>query len=130
MTMKTEHKYAQVLRWIADGEDVQFHYEVSGWTTESCVAILEAVAAQTYPANLFRLKPRTITVNGREIVAGETVEPSFGTKYYAADPYSTVFFSDDKWSGWPEHHEWLRRGLVHLTKGNAIAHAKAMLGID
>ena len=21
--MKTEHKYAQVLRWIADGEDVQ-----------------------------------------------------------------------------------------------------------
>jgi hypothetical protein len=129
--MKTEHKYAQVLRWIADGDEVQIRQLVgSTYTSASADRVLVEVIDRQLTPECFRLKPRTITVNGREIVAGETVEPSFGTKYYAADPYSTVFFSDDKWSGWPEHHEWLRRGLVHLTKENAIAHAKAMLGID
>lgn len=142
--MKTEHKYAQVLRWIADGEDVQARLpgsEVSG-EFESLIGNFNAwnysddwkqcLLSGDFGGHEweFRLKPRTITVNGREIVAGETIEPAFGTRYYAADPYSMDFHSDDKWAGWPQHHEWLRRGLVHLTKENAIAHAKAMLGID
>lgn len=130
--MKTEHKYAQVLRWIADKERVEIRWgkDPRWMDLGSRNEIVFDEIMREEGDYEFRLKPRTITVNGREIVAGETVEPSFGTKYYAADPYSTVFFSDDKWSGWPEHHEWLRRGLVHLTKENAIAHAKAMLGID
>lgn len=73
--MKTEHKYAQVLRWIADGESVEARR--TGFNKEQpwadfphdfderlvCIALLGDDQWE------FRLKPRTITVNGREIVA-------------------------------------------------------------
>lgn len=77
----------------------------------------------------FRLKPRTITVNGREVQAGETVEPAGGTKVFIANPAQNEFHIAIHW--WMEScfARWLERGLVHLTKEAAIAHARAMLNI-
>lgn len=142
--MKTEHKYAQVLRWIADGEDVQARLpgsEVSG-EFESLIGNFNAwnysddwkqcLLSGDFGGHEweFRLKPRTITVNGREIVAGETAAPELRSTYWSP------WFSKDelvcvvRWSDDGVDKNFLKRGLVHLTKENAIAHAKAMLGID
>ena len=141
--MKTEHKYAQVLRWIADGEDVQARLpgsEVSG-EFESLIGNFNAwnysddwkqcLLSGDFGGHEweFRLKPRTITVNGREIVAGMDVEPS--QFYWVVDiTNEDPMCVEGTWGGSEREYIWLRRGLVHLTKENAIAHAKAMLGID
>lgn len=131
--MKTEHKYAQVLRWIADGESIQVK------TNRGVLFVdLDESQVQGTLRNIgggacvepedFRLKPRTITVNGREIVAGE-VETPHG-KYFTADPMQYDYFMEYTWTDQDCDSRFLERGLVHLTKENAIAHAKAMLGID
>lgn len=129
--MKTEHKYAQVLRWIADGKKVEGR--TAGSMNEWCDVFywndtaLSATVRGAWDYE-FRLKPRTITVNGREIVAGESEVPKGG--YFTANPMSDAFYSATNWRDDYIDRRMLERGLVHLTKENAIAHAKAMLGID
>lgn len=78
----------------------------------------------------FRLKPRTITVNGREIVEGETVQPEHGKTYYMPITHTEEMYGWETWKSQDWHICVFQRGLVHLTKENAIAHAKAMLGIE
>lgn len=122
--MKQEHKYAQVLRWIADGEKIQVN--VNGWTTLSKEGALRHILTGTH--NEFRLAPRTIIVNGVEVPAPEVVKPQRGTKYYVStvERENTYYLE----AIWDEHcldRFWLNRGLVYLNKEDAIARAKAML---
>lgn len=133
MTTKTEHKYAQVFRWIADGGHVECRahpkHEWEDWPKDFCskqiVNVVSGIGAFE-----FRLKPRTITVNGREINAPEIDRPKDGVVYWIPSMFTEYFATGNHWNGSINELLWLRRGLVHLTKENAIAHAKAMLGID
>ena len=75
----------------------------------------------------FRLKPRTITVNGREVQAGEE-KPPIG-EFFFVDIESSDCFGSTVWVGKRLDRLRLERGLVHLTKEAAIAHARAMLNI-
>ena len=63
----TQHPHADILRAIADGEPIQ-RYLVSGvWETttgdHAMRAILEGISAT------IRVKPRTLSINGREFEA-------------------------------------------------------------
>lgn len=126
--MKTEHKYAQVLRWIADGETFQCVTTEGYLDCDSGFVIRLIASGNSAPPDKFRLKPRTITVNGREIVAGEDSPPT--GEFFFTDIESVDCFGSTVWGGTRLDKLRLERGLVHLTKENAIAHAKAMLGID
>lgn len=128
--MKTEHKYAQALRWIADGEKVEARYKdkrfgcfPSDFDNSYVGRMLEGDDGWE-----FSLKPRTITVNGREVQAGETVAPE--AEFFFVDLHSTDLWGKTFWCGTPRDKLKLERGLVHLTPEAAIAHAKAMLNID
>ena len=78
----------------------------------------------------FRMEPRTITVNGFEIAAPERGSPHLNQYYYYPTPAQEYFISQLKWVSDGMDLIRLKRGLVHLTKENAIAHARAMLGIE
>ncbi|MPS99500.1 MAG: hypothetical protein E2581_13505 [Pseudomonas sp.] len=72
--MKKEHPHAQVLRWIADGETVDFrclrddiNWTTISWSSASWLGSL--VAGDAYHGYEFRIKPKTITVGDREIEA-------------------------------------------------------------
>lgn len=133
--MKTEHKYAQVLRWIADGESVEWRFDNSEWeplmnaniTTHTLGLFLKDQWDGGYE---FRLKPRTVTVNGREIAAGAKKPPRSKTTCYLPQLYLDGLVSSFTWSGSISNISAMKKGLVHLDRENAIAHAKAMLGID
>ena len=59
------HKYAHVLRWIADEESVQVN--IAGWTTCSLEGVLRHILNGS---NLqFRLEPKTVRVGDRQIEA-------------------------------------------------------------
>ena len=75
--------------------------------------------------------PKTRIINGFEVPAPEIKEPEFGTKYYLASTLNEYFFAEYcTWDGERFEACWLERGLIFLNKEDAIANAKAMLGID
>ncbi|MDH2234662.1 hypothetical protein N5K37_32650, partial [Delftia tsuruhatensis] len=72
--MKKEHPHAQVLRWIADGEDVQARMSDGSETWWSFPGKYSHASERKVllgePSELeFRIKPKTITVGDREIEA-------------------------------------------------------------
>jgi hypothetical protein len=126
-----EHPHAWVLRAIADGEPVS-EFEVyragftHGWSCASnwTLWIIEPKGWE------FRRKQKTIKVNGFD-VPEPVREPLKDTvNYCIPDPKMEDLFEYRTWTGHRLDMVWLSRGLIHLTKENAIAHAKAMLGID
>lgn len=130
--MKTEHKYAQALRWIADGEKVQARYKdkrfgsfPSDFDSAYVGRMLEGDDGWE-----FSLKPRTITVNGREVPEPVREPLSIGSKYFVPCVDTEELYLSGSWSGYDVSFRRLKYGLVHLTKEAAIAHAKAMLNID
>ncbi len=72
----------------------------------------------------YRLKPRTININGFEVPEPLRHEPSDGTDYYVLD-MSEV--SEMKWTSGVSEYEWLKAGLIHLTREAAEKHLEALL---
>lgn len=132
-TAPSGHPKAHLLRAIADGVSVQF-LETDGdrWTDKTPDQILVLVASG-YRDRLFRLKPKTITINGHEVPEPLRVAPVAGTTFYV--PRLDVWPASDALSPfytytWDAHVADVRRleaGLVHLTSEAAEAHARALL---
>ena len=78
----------------------------------------------------YRIKPRTITVNGFEVPEPIRAKPSVGDEYFLASPSDVGMHYCTLWSDDEYENCRLSRGLCHATQEAAIAHAKAMLGID
>lgn len=77
----------------------------------------------------FRRKQKTIKVNGVDVPEPLKEMPAYGTPYFV--PY---LFDDDlqeRITCWNDEYDkrCFERGLMHLSRENAIAHAKAILGI-
>lgn len=77
------HRYAEALRWIADGKDVQFsHPDIHGWQD---LTRLSQPALSSFFAGEggweFRLKPRTVKIGSREVEA-PVLEPVEGQEVY------------------------------------------------
>ena len=64
-----ENKYAQVLRWIADGENVQFQDGIGAWHHQSWEETIAEISVSKYEPERYRIEPRTMTIAGREIEA-------------------------------------------------------------
>ena len=81
---------------------------------------------------LFSLTPviKTIVVNGFEVPAPMERPPEKGANYYAASIMGEEYFELLSWFGDSIDMRALGRGLAHTTKAAAVAHTKAMLGID
>jgi hypothetical protein len=128
-----EHPHAWVLRAIADGEPISdFECVNRSWKGEEWEPATEYSGWVFYPDGWqVRRKQKTIKVNGFDV-------PEPVSKADDQNAFGTVF--------WPDltcEHLWncamplnteaklaVQRGIAHITQTHAIAHAKAMLGID
>ncbi|WP_126313258.1 hypothetical protein [Delftia acidovorans] len=97
--MKKEHPHAQVLRWIADGETVQFlwarsddsiWHELKKNATGSSVAISLLDGDGEYQ---FRIKPKTIRIGDREIEAPVMSGPGY---FITEAGFELQFFADSR----------------------------------
>ena len=81
---------------------------------------------------LFSMTPviLTISVNGFEVPAPITCPPEMEAGYYVADIMDKEYYRLWVWCDDFIDKLALERGLAHPTKEAAVAHAKAMLGID
>lgn len=121
------------IRWHETELNVEEQYKLVGYTsTGEMLAWREdgrfaGRAVETYK-DIIGMYPRTCTINGFEVPAPEEVAPK--GKYYIANTLLYRLFVSSEWRNTSCDQLRLERGLVFLSKEDAVATAKAMLGID
>ncbi len=123
--------YAEILRWIADGEEIIAIYNVGGYIEFfDCdnAAVLENIAlGRALHPSKFRIKPKTVTVNGVVVPKGETEAPKIGATYYVPHFFCAQIVLELEWLDLHVDKNALSHGVVYLNKEDAIARSKAML---
>lgn len=79
---------------------------------------------------MFRLAQEMITVGGVSFPKPESVEPEAGTMYYIAYLDNLSPYLNYVWRDTIIDRRRLKTGVVHLSKENAIAHAKALIKLS
>lgn len=110
-------KYAEIAQYDAEPWEHFEYYAAVGWV--ECSPLMSFNETVEY-----RLKPRTININGFEVPEPLRHEPSDGTDYYVID-MSEV--SEMKWTSDVSEHQWLKAGIIHLTREAAEKHLEALL---
>lgn len=83
--------------------------------------------------NKYRVKPeepKTTKVNGFDVPEPTREAPAVGAYYYVGYTTDPCWCCKYTWDGCAFDYFVLHRGAVHNTEEAAVAHAKAMLGID
>jgi hypothetical protein len=78
----------------------------------------------------YRRKPQVISVNGFKVPAPMRTAPPMGSEYWVANTSEENFADACTWGADRMDKLWFARGIAHLTEEAAVAHAKAMCGID
>lgn len=81
-------------------------------------------------ADEFKPIAKTIKVNGFDVPAPMSENIKGGDRYFFPAPAIERYFQHTYWDGGDFDKLNLARGTIHKTQDAAIAHAKAMLGID
>jgi hypothetical protein len=122
-----EHKHAAILRAIADGKDVQAR--LSGcktWTNADPVE-LATCNPLANPFYEWRIKPKTININGHEVPAPMREAPARGDHYFSPNIVGEPVTFVSMWTSHSVDCDRLYKGLCHATQEAAEAHAKALL---
>lgn len=125
MSVKTPHPHAAIIQAWADGESIEYLSSLGEW-----VPLNKVYAPSFSPDTNYRIKKKTMMVNGFEVQAGETEKLKKRTEYYLPELRTSELSSVYSWEEDSFDLLYLSRGIIHLTKESSIAHAKAMLGID
>ena len=124
--------FSEFLQLIQSGKSPD-NYEFS-WGTKSVwynVSRFDGTLDEFHVRDLlFREKQKYINVNGFKVPAPETVAPDISTKYYLPISSHELYHEELYYHNDLFDARILQRGMLHLTKENAVKHAKAMIGID
>lgn len=123
--MKQEHMYAQALRWIADGEVIEYSYRASPdvWTllearpTAPCAVIIFGGGGYS-----FRIKKKTVKIGEREVEAPLGKSESHAGFYYFVDPINETVGSS-------QHRREAFSAPVFSTEEAALAFHRAILNL-
>lgn len=131
MNTPTPHPYAHILRAIAEGTTIQIRRiaDEDSWFDLPSNDVLSMIADGTYKQQGLRVKP--LIINGHHVTEPERKPPPHGAAYWLADIVSSDLsdMSEFTWQGNAVDHQWLDRGLIHLTKEAALIHAKALISL-
>lgn len=130
----TPHKHAEVLRQIADGVPLS-EFEVRGAEHPQSTWMTLVFADFHVRPDFWevRRKPQHIMVNGFKVPKPLTEKDTdnIPSGHYL---YAPVLTREELYDQGANNSIWsdraLRRGILHANFHAAIAHAKAMLGID
>ncbi len=121
---KQEHPYAEILRAIADGEDIQ--YQDGEWFDVSHTDTLCFIHTETLQPKEMRVKPQTIGINDIDVPIPVRNAPIKGSTYYVpsfrAERVEQLLWWNDEID-----KMYLQRGFVHDTAEAAKCHALALM---
>ena len=75
----------------------------------------------------YRRKPRTININGHEVPEPVREPLKRFRQYYTVDTWNDKIVDEYSWTNDEADQRLLKRGIIHLTREAAEAHAKALL---
>lgn len=120
---KKKHIWDKEIRALLDGERV----ECSGNYGDAWFTLTLKDIGLFVEGNIFRIKPRTMTINGMEFPEPMREAPEEGTECYLVDAAFRIGADRFRWAGTTTDLNWLKRGLIQATEEGAIAQAKAMV---
>lgn len=124
------NSYKEVFQALADGKEIEVKVLIGDaaqvWQTVTAFKVCELISTE-FDVARFRIKPETVTINGRKVPKPETEAPKIGKIYYCASVFYEGGYDVSRWDGDTADERLLQRGLVHLTKEAAIAHAEALI---
>ena len=77
--------------------------------------------------DLFMAPPPMRSINGHEYPEPVREPLEGGQEYWIAAPSDDILFMRSSWDDTEMEFVWLKRGLVHLTREAAEAHARAII---
>lgn len=128
--MKTPHKYADILRWIADGETIQYrNHSKDKWETMRYNEDLlnDIASGGAWDPEDYRIDPKVVLVNGIEVPEPCRVALERNTAYFVPSVSNRIGYISHIWGGDPADKRFLGLGLVHTSIEAAVQHAKAMV---
>lgn len=78
----------------------------------------------------YRAVQPTIKINGFDVPKPMERAPEMNSEYFLPSLGSTGYYCKRIWTSDAQDKIYLNGGVVHNNKAAAIAHAKAMLGLD
>lgn len=123
-----KHPYADILIAIANNETVQISYDYGKtWPVTKVEHILSRIADDDRTVQ-FRIKPKTILINGHEVPEPLKVKPIYMTTVYLPIPHDPDFYDSYSYDDDSVFcKRMLNQGLFHSTKEAAIKHAEALI---
>ena len=119
----------EALQAIMNGKDVEVkfgeHYEW-GNVLPNRMLLEELID----PEHQFRLSQEMITIGDVSFPKPESKAPEIGVRYFMTYLSARTFFAHHYWDGGEIDQGFLKAGLVHLSRENAIAHAKALIKLS
>jgi hypothetical protein len=118
-------KNIEILRAWANGEVVQMLID-DEWQDHNHHSYRTSTPA-FHDAHTFRIKPKTININGYEVPEPCREPLNYGERYWCVCLDFGSFVLEHEWDGVAVDLELLEKGLIHKTKEAGTAHAKALL---
>jgi hypothetical protein len=119
-----KHPYAEILVSIANGEVVQFRSHADGWGDIDIEDVLVEIAHARFTPCRYRVKPRTININGIEVPEPVREPLEEGTRYWTCGAGVVVAYT---WVSDASDKGLLANGWIHLTKEAAETHHRALI---
>lgn len=123
----------EALQAIADGKKLECKwFDESKWITFNPLQITTSIRSIFKRHCVFRLAQEMITIGDVSFPKPESEPLKNGTEYWVAEPSYKHYTSHDanNWADDDLDKNYLRRSLVHLSRENAIAHAKALIKLS
>lgn len=123
------HKHAaHMAAYAKDAAETDKPWERWEWTVKNCAWATLTEHPTWDTDSQYRRKPRTVHIGAFEVPAPLRAHPVKDTAYYVPclTDRNTLWACNEWWDDSVDR-EYLRRGLVHLTKEAAEEHARALL---
>lgn len=128
MSENKQHPYAEILRAIADGEQIQTKLE-GEWIDRSYPMALQDISLNRVDQGSIRIKPKTIRIGEYDVPEPLRVAPEIRATYYVPSFYNHTNFSEYHWVNDGNDRSWLKNGMCHSTKAAAQLHSKALISL-
>lgn len=118
-----------VVKALKEGKKIEVKIGKDGEWEEIDVFRMN-INSQLMPENLFRLAQEMITIGDVSFPKPEIQTPEIGTKYYTPILCTIQPFDYHTWEDTQIDYKYFKMNLIHLSKENAIAHAKALIKLS
>lgn len=121
-------EYAHILRALADGKQVQRKNGDGEWVLETPSTTLAQISSFVFEPSRYRIKPKTININGHEVPEPLRILPEFGADYFRPVLLANGCLAETcRWQLNMGDLIAFNRGMCHGTQDAAEAHALALL---